>query len=160
MPHESISDRDLNQLLDQQIAAMQAVLETLEGERAALKARDGEALLRAVDRKAASIAAADVIEDRRQALFQRLGLADRPGGLAGRGLAADGGMGQRWQQVLALTRQCRAFNDANGQFIRGQRRRAAETLRLVRGDAAVSAEYDAAGAERSSRIAPRSITSI
>lgn len=157
MSREPISDRDLNQLLDEQIDAMQAVLEALAGERSALKARDGEALLRAVDRKAASIAAADVIEDSRQALLQRLGLSDRPGG---RGPAADGGMAQRWQQVLALTRQCRALNDANGQIIRGQRRRAAETLRLLRGETTVSTEYDAGGAERASRIGPRSIASI
>jgi flagellar biosynthesis/type III secretory pathway chaperone len=157
VPREPISDRDLNQLLDEQIDAMQAVLEALESERAALTARDGEALLHAVDRKAASIAAADVIEDRRQVLLERLGLSDRPGG---RGLAADRGMAQRWQQVVALTRQCRAMNDANGQFIRSQRRRVAETVRLLRGESAAGCEYDAGGAERLTRLSRRSIASI
>jgi flagella synthesis protein FlgN len=160
MPSEPLSERNLNQLLDEQIDAMQAVLEALETERAALAARNGDALVQAVDRKAASIAAADVLEDRRQALLEQLGLPGRPGGAAGRVMTSDSGMAQRWQQVLALTRQCRAVNEANGQLIRGQRRRTAETLRLMRGESAATAEYGPAGDQRPSRGTPRSLASI
>lgn len=148
MPRDTLPDRELAQLLDEQIDAMQSVLLALESERDALAARDGEALLRAVSNKASAIAGADGIEQRRQATLDRLGLADRPG-RAGRSFSADGGIGQRWQQVLALTQQCRALNDANGQMIRGQRRRVEGTLRCLRGEPAAAAEYGPAGERRS-----------
>lgn len=147
MPRETPNDRDLARLLDEQIEAMQAVRDSLEAERLALAARDGEALLKAVSGKAASVASADSIEDRRQALLDQLGIAARPGS-GGRGFSADGGIGQRWQQVLALTQQCRALNEANGQLIRGQRRRVEGTLRLLRGEPAAPAEYGPAGESR------------
>ena len=141
MPREPLSERELNQLLDEQIDAMRAVLEALESERAALSARDGEALLKAVDRKAASIAAADVLEDRRHVLLERLGLVGRPGGGNGRGASGDGGMAQRWRQVMALTRQCRALNEANGQVVRGRRRRTAQTPRAPHDEGGAGASY-------------------
>jgi len=143
MPREPISDRDLARLLDEQITAMQDVLTALEAERHALADRDGEALLDAVNRKASSIAAADTVEARRQSLLDQLGLAPRPG----RSFSADAGISQRWQQVVALTRQCRALNDANGQMIRGQRRRVDGALRVLRGESA-PAEYGPAGERR------------
>jgi hypothetical protein len=52
------------------------------------------------------------------------------------------------------------LNDANGQLIRGQRRRTAETLRLLRGESPVSPEYGPGGAERNSRATPRPLASI
>lgn len=147
MPRDTLPDRDLARLLDEQIEAMQAVRDSLEAERQALAARDGEALLKAVSGKAASLASADTIEGRRQALLDRLGIADRPG-RGSRGFSADAGIGQRWQQVLALTQQCRALNDANGQMIRGQRRRVDGTLRILRGEPAAAAEYGPSGESR------------
>ncbi|CAG0938465.1 Flagella synthesis protein FlgN [Gammaproteobacteria bacterium] len=147
MPREPLPDRDLARLLDQQIDAMQAVLSSLEEERRALAARDGDALLKAVGSKAESIAAAGEIDQRRQALLERLGIGDRPG-RASRGFGADAGIGQRWQQVLALTRQCRALNDANGQLIRGQHRRIDGTLRLLRGEPSATPEYGPGGEAR------------
>lgn len=144
MPREPVSDRDLARLLDEQIAAMQEVLTSLEAERSALAGRDGEALLDAVNRKASSIASADTLEDRRQAMLDQLGIASRPG----RSFSADAGIAQRWQQVLALTAQCRALNDANGQLIRGQRRRVDGALRILRGEPAAPAEYGPAGERR------------
>lgn len=152
MPRETLPDRELARLLDEQIEAMQAVRDSLEAERQALAARDGEALLKAVNGKAASLASADTVEGRRQALLDRLGIADRPG--RGRGFSADTGISQRWQQVLALTQQCRALNDANGQMIRGQRRRVEGTLRILRGEPVAPAEYGPAGESRA-RSAPR-----
>lgn len=157
MPREPLPDRDLARLLDQQIDAMQAVLSSLEEERRALAARDGDALLKAVGSKAESIAAAGEIDQRRQALLERLGIGDRPG-RASRGFGADAGIGQRWQQVLALTRQCRALNDANGQLIRGQQRRIDGTLRILRGGLSTATEYDPRGSERASG-SPRLLSS-
>lgn len=144
MPRETLSDRDLARLLDEQIAAMQDVLAALEAERGALAGRDGQALLDAVNRKAAAIAGADTVEGRRQAMLDQLGVAPRPG----RSFSADAGISQRWQQVVALTEQCRALNDANGRMIRGQRRRVDGALRILRGETAAPAEYGPAGERR------------
>lgn len=152
-----LSDRDLARLLDEQIDAMQAVLVSLEVEREALSARDPDRLLEAVSHKAASVAAADEADRRRRALLERLGISERPAG-GGRGPGADGGIGQRWQQVLALTRQCRALNDANGQLIRGQQRRIDGTLRILRGGLSTATEYDPRGSERASG-SPRLLSS-
>ena len=137
MPRETPSDRDLAGLLDEQIEAMQAVRESLEDERRALVARDGDAILGAVNVKAARLAAADAI-GRRAARGNRMG----------RSFSGDAGIGQRWQQVVALTEQCRALNEANGQMIRGQRRRVDGALRILRGDTAAPAEYGPAGQSR------------
>ena len=150
MTREMLSDRELAQVLDEQVDAMQAVLLALESERDALARRDGDALLDAVSRKATSLAGADDADQRRRALLERLGLAERPG-RAGRSFSADGGIGQRWQQVLALTQQCRALNDANGQLIRGQRRRVEGTLRVLHGEPEAAAEYGPAGEQRPHR---------
>lgn len=151
MPRDTLPDRELAQLLDEQIDAMQSVLLALESERNALAARDGEALLQAVGAKADALAGADQAEQRRQGLLDRLGLPDRPGRPA-RSFSADGGIGQRWQQVLALTQQCRALNDANGQMIRGQRRRVEGTLRCLRGGPAAAAEYGPTGERRATGL--------
>ncbi len=145
MPRETLSDRELAQLLDQQIAGMQAVLSSLDAERAALSTRDGDALLRAVSDKASTLAGADALEQRRQQYLEQMGLGGRHGGQQ---FSADAGVSQRWQQVLALTRQCRALNDANGQLIRGQKRRTEGALRILHGDSTAPAEYGPGGVER------------
>jgi flagella synthesis protein FlgN len=143
----AVSDRELARILDEQIEAMQAVRDALEAERAALSARDGDALLAAVNGKAGAIASAESLEWRRQEALARLGLGDRfP--RAGRAFSADSGIGQRWQQVLALTEQCRALNEANGQMVRGQRRRVDGALRVLRGEAVATTEYGPGGEER------------
>ena len=50
MTRDTLPDRELAQLLDAQIEAMTSMLAALEAERAALSARDSEALLDAVTR--------------------------------------------------------------------------------------------------------------
>jgi flagellar biosynthesis/type III secretory pathway chaperone len=147
MPREYVSDRDLAGHLDVQIAAMQSVLAALEAEHQALKQRDGDALLQAVNGKAASLSRADELEKKRQLMVQQLGLAGPPVH-GSRQFSADAGIAQRWQQVLALTRQCQAMNESNGQFIRGQRRRVDATLQLLRGGSAAIAEYGPGGQGR------------
>jgi flagellar biosynthesis protein FlgN len=156
MPRDSLPDRDLARLLDEQIDAMQAVLTALDAERLALAQRDADALLKAVSDKTSTLSNADGVEARRQQLLERMGLADR--GRHARSFAADAGVSQRWQQVLALTEQCRALNDANGQFIRGRQRRVDGALRLLRGESA-PVEYGPGGERRAHRPS-RSLGSI
>jgi flagella synthesis protein FlgN len=148
MSRQVLPDRDLARLLDEQIEAMQSVLVALETERSALGARDGDALLQAVNAKASAVADAGSLEQRRRTLLERLGIAERAARGA-RDFAADAGIASRWRQVVALTERCRSLNDANGQMIRGQRRRVDGALRLLRGDATVAAEYGPGGEHRS-----------
>jgi len=157
MQAAELSDRDLSRLLDEQIDAMRAVLASLQVEREALSARDPEKLLEAVSRKAASVAAADEADRRRQGLLERLGITERPGS-GRRGPGADDGIGRRWQQVLALTRECRALNDANGQLIRGRQRRVDGALRILRGGLPAATEYDPRGTGRTAG-SPRPLSS-
>ncbi len=158
MSRETVPDRELARLLDEQIGAMQAVLAALETERHALANRNGDALLEAVTGKAQRIAAADAIEQRRQALLDRLGIPAQPG-RARRDFSADAGISSRWQQVVTLTERCRALNEANGQFIRGQRRQVSGALRVLRGESAAAVEYGPAGEQRA-RAGARVLGSI
>ncbi len=151
MARDTIPDRDLARLLDEQIDAMQAVLAALDAERRALSSRDADALLQAVGDKAASVASAGTIEERRREMMERLGLADSPG-RGRRDFSADAGIAHRWQQVVVLTQRCRAMNDANGQLIRGQRRRVDGTLRLLRGEPVGAVEYGPAGEHRARSV--------
>jgi flagella synthesis protein FlgN len=148
MSHAQVSDRDLARHLDEQIAAMQTVLSALQAEHQALKERDGDALLRVVDSKAASVSHADQLEKRRHAIMAQMGIGSRPVG-GNRQFSRDAGVSQRWQQMLALTERCRAINEANGQLIRGQRRRVDAAMQILRGGAISSTEYGPAGAARS-----------
>jgi flagellar biosynthesis protein FlgN len=145
------SDRELAGVLDRQIDAMQAVLAALEAERAALGARDSEALLQAVNCKASRVSEAGALEAQRRALYAA---PLRPQ------FSADAGVTHRWQQLIALTERCRSLNESNGQLIRGQRRRVDHTLCILRGEsAAVPAEYGPKGDTRS-RHAARSLGSV
>jgi flagella synthesis protein FlgN len=151
MSREPLPDRELARLLDEQIDAMQAVLAALEAERDALTRRDGDALLQAIDSKAARVASAETIEERRQALISSLGIPLHAG-RRGREFSADAGIASRWQQVVALTERCRAVNEANGRLIRGQRRRVDGTLRILRGESADAVEYGPAGEKRNRNV--------
>jgi hypothetical protein len=82
MPN-TLSDRDLARALDAQIEAMHGVLASLEAERRPLARSD-------------------------RALLLGLGRSDRfP--RTRRGFSTDAGLGQRWQQVLSLTRAMPGF---------------------------------------------------
>jgi flagella synthesis protein FlgN len=145
VPRDALSDRDLAGLLDEQIEAMQAMRAALEAERAALAARDGEALLTAVSRKSGIVAEVDRLESQRREVLARSGAATVR---TGRAFSADAGLSRRWHQVLALTQQCRALNEANGQMIRAQRRRVDGVLSVLRGQGPAPAEYGRRGEQR------------
>lgn len=145
MTRDTLPDRELAQLLDAQIEAMTSMLAALEAERAALSARDSEALLDAVNGKARHLADAGALEQRRRAILDRLGIP--PQGCH-RAFSADAGVASRWQRVVALTERCRALNEANGQHIRSQHRHIDGALRVLHGQPAAPAEYGPAGARR------------
>lgn len=159
MSRTAVSDRELAGVLDRQIDAMQAVLVALEAERAALYARDAEALLQAVHCKTGRVAEAGAVEAERRALCTGPLQPGRPAAVRSP-FSADAGVTHRWQQLITLTERCRSLNEANGKLIRSQRRRVDDTLCILRGEsAAVPVEYGPKGATRS-RHAARSLGSV
>jgi flagella synthesis protein FlgN len=148
----SSSDRDLARLLDEQIEAMTAVLDSLQSERAALATRDAEALANAVNTKQDSIRRATVVGDAERSALEELGSSRRRG-------AGDQGLSARWQRLVNLTRQCRALNEGNGLMINGQRRIVEQTLRLLRGEESPST-YGANGSSGPGRGGNRTLASI
>lgn len=145
MTRATLADRELAQLLDEQISAMQSVLLSLEAERSALSARDAEALLEAVNGKARHVAQASELESRRRAILKRLGI---PAQGRHRAFSADSAIARRWEQVVALTERCRALNESNGQHIRAQHRHVDGALRILHGQLAAPSEYGPAGEHR------------
>jgi flagellar biosynthesis/type III secretory pathway chaperone len=138
-------------VLDERIAAMSAVLEALQSERAALERRDAEALSSAVSAKQDSVRRADALPADARSLLAELGGSRRRGG-------GDPALGPRWQQLIGLTEQCRALNDGNGLLINGQRRIVDQALCLLRGQNSPPT-YGADGAA-SGRPAARTLASI
>ncbi len=116
-------------LLEQEVAALRAVLATLHAEREALDGRDSEALLAASNAKAEAVARAARLE---QECRQHA--------------AANAGTQSRDVEALLgdlkrLAAECRQQNEANGLLIRGQRRRVEGSLNVLRGGRAVADTY-------------------
>lgn len=126
----------LSALLEQELTALQAVLATLQTERAALQDRSAEALLVATNAKSEAVARAVHLEQERRALVEAI-----PGNLpaaASRSLA----------ELKRLATECRQHNDANGLLIRGQRRRIEGSLNVLRGGRAAADTYGRDGETR------------
>lgn len=129
--------RPLQTILEQEIAALGAVLRTLEDEHAALLQRAPDALLAASNAKAEAVAHALGLEQQRRQLGQQPGMSPVDDGLFAK-------LGQ-------LAGECRNLNDRNGQLIRGQRRRIEGALNVLRGRAATPDIYGRDGTGTFSR---------
>lgn len=144
--------RDLKELLDRQLVALEAVLETLRRERAALAARDAAALEQIATEKQERLAAAATLERQRRELAPDPEAMER---LAEATNALDG-----WARLLDLTRLCRDQNEENGRIIQLQQRRVENTLGLLRGRAGQSDLYGPDGANRRPGQARTPLTSV
>ncbi len=138
---------EMRRLLDQEVRALDEVMETLDQEREALMSRDTVALELATRRKTDGLAAVDHLEQRRRELAPDLHSMEQ--------LATVPEVASRWERVLDLTRQSREQNEANGRMIRRQQRRVASTLQLLRGESGES-DYGPGGepAARAGRRPP------
>jgi flagella synthesis protein FlgN len=115
----------LAELLDQQVAALEAVLDVLTREQTALQLRDAAVLESLTAQKQERLATAAALELRRRELAPTPAAMDH--------LAESPGIAARWAQLLDLTRACRDHNEANGRIIRRQQRRVESALTLLRG---------------------------
>jgi flagellar biosynthesis/type III secretory pathway chaperone len=130
------ADSRLLRLLADEQAALEEILTALGAEEAALKSRQPEALLAASNAKAELVARAARLERERRDLLKD---GKRPPAAARQGL----------QVLRDLARRCRERNEANGQMIRGQRRRVEGALNLLRTGSASAETYGSDGASRS-----------
>lgn len=130
----TITSNDLFAHLDQQIDVMARVLASLNAEREALIGRDADALENALAEKNECLRRAAELERERQCMPS---------------IDAGIDLGGRWDELIDLTRQCRAQNLHNGALIRGQRRRVEDTLQWLRGDSDAARVYGPDGERRS-----------
>lgn len=126
----------LQALLDQEVAALRAVLATLKDELAALEARTPDALLAASNAKAEAVARAARLEQQRRDYFAAND---------GRPTAPESRL---LNELKKLAAECRQQNDANGLLIRGQRRRVEGSLNVLRGGGAAPDTYGRDGETR------------
>lgn len=139
-------------LLDQQIAAMDAVLSCLTIERDALQSRDIDQLVDITEQKNAALTAANSIDQQRRNILSPAENDGQDG--------TDSEMVQRRQKLGSLAEACRELNDANGLMIRWQSRRVDNTLRLLRGDRGEEVVYGPKGEPGRRNINQTLLTSV
>ncbi len=142
----------LTELLDQQLAALESVLNVLAREQTALEARDVAALESLTAEKQEHLAAAAGLEQQRRELA--------PSPAAMETLAESPAIAERWARLLELTRACRDHNEANGRIIRRQQRRVESTLTLMRGQGEQTDVYGPDGADPAVRTWRLPMTSV
>ncbi|ROR34903.1 flagellar export chaperone FlgN [Inmirania thermothiophila] len=120
----------LARILDETLAALDALAETLAAERRALARADAAAIAETARRKAELADRIDRAEARRreaagsdaeafEALLTRLDPA--------------GGLGRRWAAVREAVLRCRRDNEINARIVQASSRRLEEALALLRG---------------------------
>ena len=142
----------LTELLDRQLGALEAVLDVLAREQAALEARDVAGLERLTAEKQERLANAAGLEQQRRELAPSPSAMDT--------LAESADIAERWTRLLDLTRACRDHNEANGRIIRRQQRRVESTLTLLRGQGEPTNVYGPDGSDAATRTSRQPITSV
>ena len=119
-----------NQILDQEISALEAVMTVLDSEHDALEARDAEALTAASQLKLKCIETARRLGAERAALLPDAN-----------DIAASPEISLRWEKLAKLAHGCKEKNERNGMLIRWQHKYIEQTLAVLRNDGADSTLY-------------------
>jgi len=120
----------LADLLEQEIAALETVLDALDAEQQALESRNAEALTSATQLKVQRIEAAKVrSEARHRQVPDAAAVPDDPE------------LRQRWESLRDLAEACKARNERNGLMISVQRRNLEQTLAVLRNETPEPALY-------------------
>jgi len=130
MQSHTIDPNAANQLLDQEISALEAVMTVLESEHDALEARDAEALTAASQLKLKCIEAARRLGAERAVLLPDANE-----------IAASPEISLRWEKLAKLAHGCKEKNERNGMLIRWQHKYIEQTLAVLRNDGADSTLY-------------------
>ena len=119
-----------SQILDQEINALESVLDALETEHAALEARDAEALTAAGHLKLKCIESARLIGAERAELLP-----------TENDFTANPALNLRWEKLSRLAHSCKEKNERNGTLIRWQHKYIEQTLAVLRNDGAEQKLY-------------------
>lgn len=136
----------LAKLMDQEIEAAQALLDTLQAESEAL-GRDPEALEQAALRKQSLVTGMESLHQKRCTLLQSAGCAPTRSGLEDFLARFDlgGRLQQRWQRLLDLTHRCRDVNLSNGAAVEMSRLHLRQALAIIHGQSPQTVTYGASG---------------
>lgn len=135
---------DVTQLLDQEISALEAVMDVLDSEHDALESRNAEALTAASELKLKCIETARRIGAERAAL-----LTDT------NEISGNPQISIRWDRLTRLAHGCKEKNERNGMLIRWQHKYVEQTLAVLRQSEPGDTLYEASG-ENSRRSARHS----
>jgi len=127
------------QILDQEISALEAVMQVLQSEHDALEARDPEALTAASQLKLKCIETARRIGAERAQLLPEAS-----------DITANTNIRLRWEKLTKLAHDCKSNNERNGMLIRWQHKYVEQTLSVLRNDGTGEKTYGANGENRRS----------
>jgi len=128
---------DVARLLDQEISALEAVMNVLQSEHDALEARDASALTAASELKLKCIETARRIGAERATI-----LTDADD------IHGNPEIRLRWERLTKLAHGCKEKNELNGMMIRWQHKYVEQTLAVLRNDGADSTLYGPDGVSR------------
>ncbi len=127
---------ELRALLDEALTDGGRLMTLLDEERHAMASADNDAMERVTGAKNTCLASLEALEQRRRALLDEQGLTVDPADMAGvaRGLDGTGALGEQWEALRALMRQCQAANSVNGHVLRLRRQHVTRALAVLRGE--------------------------
>ncbi len=136
MPLSADCQRELAELLSEEKICLQRLADSLERERAALEARDGEALERVVAEKDRILDQTSRLHQRRAALLQRCGFSNDEEGLQDCMAQCSPNLSRElaplWRKLRARMEWCRDQNLVNGRILEQNMRCIRQTLSILR----------------------------
>ena len=143
----------LDQVLDREIAAGNALAAALETERAALVGSEVAALEASTTAKERLAREFELADGERRALLARLGYGPSAAdmeevirALEDPGCSDAGPLATRWRRIVALVASCRDANERNGLIVALQSRRTRQALNVLRTGCANELVYGRTGA--------------
>lgn len=136
----------LAKLMDQEIAAAQALLETLQAETDAL-GRDPVALEQAASRKQDLVTRMEALHGQRCSVLENADCTPSRSGMQRflERFDVQDRLQQRWQRLLELTEQCRDANLSNGAVVEVSRLHLRQALAIMHGHSPQTVAYGSAG---------------
>ena len=123
MTDQAHTQADITRILDQEISALEAVLDVLQSEHEALETRDADALTAASELKLKCIETARRIGAERATMLTDA--AD---------IQSNPQVSLRWERLTKLAHGCKEKNERNGMLIRFQHKYVEQTLAVLRND--------------------------
>jgi flagella synthesis protein FlgN len=158
----------LSQLLDEQVAAAEQLLLTLNDEKSALTGNDVQVLQDVDTRKRAQLSHTEHLEQQRRQLCRTLGVGIERSAMdyLMNDLAAAGhhtlqaALRTRWQRLGELMVDCRDANEVNGTIAQFKQRQLLHLLGIMRGGSPGTLTYQPTGSTAQAGISSRAIVEV